>query len=67
MVMMDTEKKVGKHLERVNTWYAMIGSLHLFFLLKSMCCYYFPHVSGAHLGGLFGCHDRPLCTDGTQN
>jgi len=21
--------------------------------------------TGAHLGGLFGCHDRPLCTAGT--
>jgi len=23
--------------------------------------------AGAHLGGLFGCHDRPLCTTGTQH
>ena len=23
--------------------------------------------AGAHLGGLFGCHDRPLCTAGTQH
>jgi len=23
--------------------------------------------SGAHLGGLFGCYDRPLCTAGTQH
>jgi len=22
---------------------------------------------GAHLGGLFGYHDRPLCTAGTQH
>jgi len=22
---------------------------------------------GAHPGGLFGCHDRPLCTAGTQH
>jgi len=22
---------------------------------------------GTHLGGLFGCHDRPLCTAGTQH
>jgi len=22
---------------------------------------------GAHLGGLFRCHDRPLCTAGTQH
>jgi len=23
--------------------------------------------SGANLGCLFGCHDRPLCTAGTQH
>jgi len=23
--------------------------------------------TGAHLGGLFGCHDRPLCTARTQH
>jgi len=24
-------------------------------------------VPGAHLRGLFGCHDRPLCTAGIQH
>jgi len=24
-------------------------------------------VAEVHLGGLFGCHDRPLCTAGAQH
>jgi len=28
---------------------------------------FFRLVSGAHLGGLFGCHDRPLCLTGIQH
>jgi len=24
-------------------------------------------LSGAHLGSLFGCHDRPLCPAGNQH
>jgi len=32
--------------------------------LQFVCIY--PQ-SGAHLGGLFGCHDRPLCTAGNQH
>jgi len=31
------------------------------------CSRYSLVMPGAHLGGLFGCHDRPLCTAGTEH